>query len=627
MFFFCGVTSVTNQFATVTFHKIDFLFSFLDGGIFVDIEDPLDLKLKFDFHDENMDLEYLLVEDIDKISKDKNVSSSSDDETEDIFERVDSHACDYSTGYDRQILSNPGYDEPPSQWKEEQFTPVPIAHTQPAYLPIDTKCFDKYDYFKQYIDNDLVEHMVENTNRMYFKKTGKDLNLTVSELNTFIGINMVMSTINYPRLRMYWQQDYRLPMIVENMSKKRFQCLRNHIKTVFEPDVSQQERSCDKLWKVRPLLDKVVSGCNKQNKGNALCVDEMFIPLTGPRGAKPGSCKSKTMGLTAYILANPNGTVCDLQFSEKLQNCLDYGIDSFSTHENIVLKLTADLVPGHILYLNSYFTTERLVKELRKRGIMCTGTIADCRIPKLAVEIMKTEIDLKSKDLGSCQVLVNEHADLAITTWLDGKPITLLSSIHANATSEKCQRWSKKEKRYVTTNCPEVAKRYYENIRGVHIANKLLDVCPSGHRTRSWTQRFLGHMIDFSTTNAWLQYRADQISKNIPAKKIEQLRSYKLELGKYLIESSNDLSDVEVEDSGSENEALREGTRKGKRFIVPTPSEKKRTRGNTHLPHTRNFRTRCRVTGCSKKTTVICCSCGVALCLTAKRNCFKKFHS
>lgn len=94
------------------------------------------------------------------------------------------------------------------------------------------------------------------------------------------------------------------------MSRNRYQQLRNSLKLVFENDISSETKSKDKLYKMRPLIDRMQKGCRLQDKSQSLCVDEMIIPFTGSCRIKqycPG--KPYPTGLKAFVLANPDGVV------------------------------------------------------------------------------------------------------------------------------------------------------------------------------------------------------------------------------------------------------------------------------------------------------------------------------
>lgn len=96
-------------------------------------------------------------------------------------------------------------------------------------------------------------------------RTGKSLNLNLFELNVWLGISFVMSALQFPKIRMYWEIKWRVPLIADAMSRDRYFTLRSSIKVVFDNEISREERVSDRIWNVRPLFDRIVEGCQNNH--------------------------------------------------------------------------------------------------------------------------------------------------------------------------------------------------------------------------------------------------------------------------------------------------------------------------------------------------------------------------
>lgn len=146
--------------------------------------------------------------------------------------------------------------------------------------------------------------------------------------------------------------------------------------------MSPGEREANRVWKVAPLLEKILVRCHKQERDTHISIDEMIIPFTGRCGMKQYiRGKPNPVGIKLFGLANPNGIVCDYLVYQ--------GGKSFKTEfKNFplgtapVLQLSTTLVPGHVTYHDRFFTSVYLADELLKRGLYSTGTLAKNRIPK-----------------------------------------------------------------------------------------------------------------------------------------------------------------------------------------------------------------------------------------------------
>lgn len=77
---------------------------------------------------------------------------------------------------------------PVSDWVEKDFNPVIVPFMQPAYLPINSNSFSKIDYFRQYVNDDLIRTLVDKSNEMHLSRDGKNLKLSLPECYIYLDI-------------------------------------------------------------------------------------------------------------------------------------------------------------------------------------------------------------------------------------------------------------------------------------------------------------------------------------------------------------------------------------------------------------------------------------------------------
>lgn len=94
-----------------------------------------------------------------------------------------------------------------------EYQPEIVPFIEPAYLPRNRETYDKIHYYMEYIDDSVIENLVDKSNQSYLARNGKCLNLNVEECNIYIAITMIMSIVNYPAMRMYWSKKFRVPII------------------------------------------------------------------------------------------------------------------------------------------------------------------------------------------------------------------------------------------------------------------------------------------------------------------------------------------------------------------------------------------------------------------------------
>lgn len=88
------------------------------------------------------------------------------------------------------------------------------------------------EYFSGYISEEIWNALTLETQKKHMSETGNPLALTVEEMKAFIGITFVMSVLKYPRQHMYWQQNFRIKLIADCMSRKKYEAIRCNLRVI-----------------------------------------------------------------------------------------------------------------------------------------------------------------------------------------------------------------------------------------------------------------------------------------------------------------------------------------------------------------------------------------------------------
>jgi len=199
------------------------------------------------------------------------------------------------------------------QWKcQSSFSPT-VTTFRDSPDDVDTRAeWKPTDYVKMYLDKQLFSLVSQCTNVTSVAIKGKSLNTTPAEIERFIGACLFMSCVSFPRVRMFWQRGLSVPVLAEAIARDRFSRIRNSLKCVIDSDISDETKKNDRLWKVRPVLDRVRKGCLQLVRSRDISIDEQMIPFTGACQFKqyvPN--KPNPIGLKNFVSACPDGLVVD----------------------------------------------------------------------------------------------------------------------------------------------------------------------------------------------------------------------------------------------------------------------------------------------------------------------------
>ena len=115
-------------------------------------------------------------------------------------------------------------------------------------------------YFRKYLTDEILSNLTTCTNQRGIV-AGKQINVTEIEMQNFSGMNLLMSIIKFPWIRLYWDRRHGYDSMAKVMTRDRFFLLRNHLKITDDNAITSEEKKTDRLWKVRPILNAVRNRC------------------------------------------------------------------------------------------------------------------------------------------------------------------------------------------------------------------------------------------------------------------------------------------------------------------------------------------------------------------------------
>ena len=152
------------------------------------------------------------------------------------------------------------------------------------------------DFLQLYLTDKMFGLVVIETNRFankfFLENLDKAANsylknwtdLTVNELQVFIGLVILMGIVHKPNINSYWSRDelYNTPIFLKVMPRDRFKVILRFLHFNDNATYNVENADRDHLHKVRPLLDLMRKHCQKvYGPGRFLSVDESLVLFKG----------------------------------------------------------------------------------------------------------------------------------------------------------------------------------------------------------------------------------------------------------------------------------------------------------------------------------------------------------
>ena len=158
---------------------------------------------------------------------------------------------------------------------DSQFTGPEIA------APTNQELETPLGYFRQFVTDEMLNNLVEQTNIYSAQKYGHSINTTKKELEQMIGINFYMGLIRMEGARQYWETDIHCDLVANVMSRNRFQLFVRTLHFVDNMRISEDEKKEDKLRRIRQWLTQMRENCLKLTPEEHCSIDEMMCQYRG----------------------------------------------------------------------------------------------------------------------------------------------------------------------------------------------------------------------------------------------------------------------------------------------------------------------------------------------------------
>jgi hypothetical protein len=357
----------------------------------------------------------------------------------------------------------------------------PFADASGINFDVVGGCKDPVDFYRLYVDDELINFVVDETNRYGNQKNPNWTLTTAFELKKLFALTMQMGIVKLPALRDYWSGDPVFgghPICGDVMPRNRFENLLSNLHLADNVAADKSNR----LYKIAEFMDKFNHKCQEVYRpGKDVCVDESLIPFRGRivfRQYIPN--KRHRYGIKVFKLCSRGGYTYKMSIYAGKQQQPRTG----SVAEDVVMKLMEGLLDcGRVLYTDNWYTSIVLAKNLLQRRTNLVGTIRKNRrgLPK-----MVTGIKLKR---GSLVARQNQNG-IVVLKWKDKRDVLMLSTHHDHATDDAGK--------------PFIVTDYNTGKSFVDVSDQMASYCPYIRKTTKWYLRIFFHVISqIAVVNAW----------------------------------------------------------------------------------------------------------------------------
>ncbi|XP_041751750.1 piggyBac transposable element-derived protein 4 [Coregonus clupeaformis] len=509
-------------------------------------------------------------------------------------------------------------DEPDEEPNVFRFCPArtPGAQLDPYqnYTPLEL--------FRLFFNQDVVDTLCSNTNKNATrrKESGNKRKwrpLLAEELYKYLSIVIYMGLMSGHGVGDYWskRRPYQLPFCRSVMGLSRYQDISwsLHMSDPAEDEENENNKGTaeyDQLMRIKPLKDQILGACRAfYHPFQNLSIDERMVRSKACNSLKQYiKTKRYKYGFKLYILADSrNGYTCDFNvFMSKNPSTSGKG-ENYDAVMNL-LNVTY-LGTGYHLYVDNFFTSATLFRDLYEKNIGACGTLRENR--EGLSRIQENSMPPRA-ERGTIRWL--RDGELLFTKWMDARPVTMCSTIHKASVEDQ----EKRRKRGAggiwtleSVSVPNVIKCYNKYMGGVDLSDALIKYYSVAHKTMKWYKTFFYHFVDIAVVNSYLLY------KDMAVVKKEKLMTHKQFREKLCVQLAGIGEEDEEEEEQQECHKAQTKT-----FCCPVSIidqttidiGKRATAG----------RKKCLL--CQLKTNWKCDSCGVPLCMIPDRNCFRAWH-
>jgi hypothetical protein len=354
-------------------------------------------------------------------------------------------------------------------------------------------------FLQLFLTPGLMQQIADWTNA-YAQQRGAERGwrTTPAELYAFLGVHIYMGVSRLPQWHMYWSELYQQPFVASVFPRWRFEQLLRYFH-VAPPDAVHAPD--DVLARVRQLMQSLQhSFAHHYLPSRDLVLDEAMVAYKGRSSIKQYiPSKPHRWGYKVWCLAS-NGYLVRFEVYEgKELHPSGRGV----TYDTVMRMVQPYEGKQHVLYIDSWFTSAKLLDALQQRGTRACGTVQRKRLGGSPVTVAQ----VAALDRGHW--LHRQRGDLSLAVWKDQKAVWVLYNHCSPQETSSLDRWNDAGEREAV-GCPKSVHDYFFKARSVDILSQQRYAYPIGRKSRKRWPRLAWWLLDMCIVNAFVLWSIGQ---------------------------------------------------------------------------------------------------------------------
>ena len=364
------------------------------------------------------------------------------------------------------------------------------------------------DFYELFVDDNMIQLLTTETNR--YAQQQRQLHpsnlpwtdVTDAEMKAFLGVNIAMGIANLKRLADYWSTEpiTSIPWYSTIFSRTRFlQILRYLHCNNNDDQLPRDHASFDKLFKVRPVLERVQEKCKTvYTCEREISVDEQLVGTRCRIGfLQYMPAKPTKWGIKLWVLAEASsGFVGNFQVYTGAADGAVHGLSHRVVYDLLQPRW---LNHGYSVFTDNFYTSPQLCRDLLSDNTYLTGTVRPNR------RFFPDDIKLNNMRMDRGDTAFRHSDGIMAVRWKDKRDVFLMSSSYDN-TMQQVPQVRGADQNEVRMK-PLSVLAYNENMAGVDRCDQLLCYYTVGRKTLKWWRRLFWRLIEIGIVNAFRLYQ------------------------------------------------------------------------------------------------------------------------